>query len=218
MHGDDRNGLRTYYSAGPDPPNGWEHDIQLVGWKFLGGSFAAEPVVSPSRLAYPGEQNVTLGDEVGFEFTIENLGTEFWTRSENIGVYLSADPTISPGRKIGEITVDPIPPANGGGSGVYPIRTLSDHKVVPCDLAIGPNGTDYYVVRLSIRPCVTAGRSTAIRPIAAKQRHRAPTMFHRSSLRLRHQSRNTVGTRAIARKAPSAVIIWPPAYMPPDVS
>jgi hypothetical protein len=141
-HGDERNGIRFHYPDSPVPIGDWEHDVQLVGWKYRFGEWRAEPVSAPSGASYPYSREIPLGDSVDVEFTIENVGTRSWTQPESLGIFLSDDRSITPMDRLLKVVVElPLAPAIGGPA-IDPTRTSSYDAVIPCDVI--PN-KDYYV-------------------------------------------------------------------------
>lgn len=139
LHGDDRNGLRWYYSAGSQPAGGWETDIQLSGWRLdyepitpgAPGARGLVPVEDPFPI------DVVAGNgSVGVEYVLENLGTvDAGTR--RLGIYLSRDQAITQDDyRVDSIFVALPPPAIGGIS-VKPWKRDTHAFFVPCEADTG---------------------------------------------------------------------------------
>lgn len=122
LHGDDRNGLRSFY-----PGAGSETDVRVLGWTLKSNyNGRANPVAPPSPQYVSSEQSIQV------EYTVENLGT--YAYSDTAYFYLSRFPSIVPGFdvKIGATAIS-IPPALGGDA-VVPILTRNRTLTIPCGL------------------------------------------------------------------------------------
>lgn len=139
MHGDDRNALRTYYPSGPEPPSGWETDLQLFGWKQngVGGSGKGDRLMPCTA---PTPTSVPAGGQINVEYTVENLGTENPAfGSVNLGFYLSVNDTINNQDILIDNQTVNAPQPSTGGLITIPWRTGPPPRPVhvPCSTTPG---------------------------------------------------------------------------------
>ena len=152
LHGDDRNAVRTFYPNSSQPPlDGWETDLQLIGWKMNNSGSAATwlvPVAKPSPAVIEGSRYINT------EFTIENLGTQS-VPFATLHFYLSRNSTIDTFDRQLLVTSAFTPdPAIGGPTSV-PVRLDGRQLYVPCDADTGL----FYVTRDgTAQPSTTVSR------------------------------------------------------------
>jgi hypothetical protein len=144
MHGDDRNGLRTYYPpSGPPPAGGWETDLQLIGWK-LNGSGGTGTGDKLDPCSSPTPSSIPAGGHLNVEYTIENLGTESIVGGGvSLGFYLSIDDTIKTSDILIDTQVVLAPQPAIGGILTIPWTTGSTPQPVQVPCSVTPGS--YYV-------------------------------------------------------------------------
>src|SRR5687767_4228626 len=129
LHGDDRNGLRWIY-----PASGSEYDLSLSGWwySFFEGRGTPNPAPHPTQ--------ITAGDSLTVDYTLENLGTESVTDID-LAFYLSTSDMVNTrSYPLGVVPYTSFPGAKGGNA-VTPIESPTVTFVTNCTVFPGT----YYV-------------------------------------------------------------------------
>jgi hypothetical protein len=143
LHGDDRNGLRTFYPSSSQPPfGGWETDIEVTGWTVDdGGSAFLVPVEAPEAFGGNPDGSISVGSgSMLVHYTLENLGTEY-VSPQSIGIYLSRDQVLTPTDILIDSSAEFIPSPAIGGYQTEPARLELKIVNIPCGIDTG-----YYYV------------------------------------------------------------------------
>jgi len=123
LHGDDRNGVRTFY-----PASGNEWNVRALGWALKSNyNKQAKPVLPPAPQYISSKQSISV------EYTVENLGTIAY--QDTVKFYLSQFQSIVPSSdtQIGATALSL--PAAKGGDAVMPILTATRSLTVPCGIS-----------------------------------------------------------------------------------